>query len=193
MNVEHVQVSEKNILKELGVVVSPSTVKKNEAPSPFREEIGRFKQFPCDQVGKKFAFMIIFCGPKVFGKHVINQARLLDFFLFFFATRRKDFRQPRAEFGPIRRPKIATFEDRAASKRILLKIYSATAFRFYSGNAIAVEKVIWPWLRRVFCFILFSDQITSTTFFIGNVLKFPFFHFSMSTLLQQAICLITSF
>ena len=26
--VEHVQVSEKNILKELGVVVSPSTVKK---------------------------------------------------------------------------------------------------------------------------------------------------------------------
>ena len=70
--VEHVQVSEINVLKELGVAVSPSTVKKNEAPSTFKEEIGRFKHFPYDQVGKKFAFMIIFCGPKVFGEHVIK-------------------------------------------------------------------------------------------------------------------------
>ena len=46
-----------------------------------------------------------------------NQASLLDFFRFFFATRQSNSRQPRVVFRPIHRPKIATFEDRAASKR----------------------------------------------------------------------------
>ena len=47
-----------------------------------------------------------------------NRASFLDFLLFSLATLPNDSRCLRAEFGPIHRPKIATFEDRAASKCI---------------------------------------------------------------------------
>ena len=69
---------------------------------------------------------------------------MLDFFRFFFATRQSDSRQPRVEFGPIHRPKIATFEDRAASKRKKSTKNDTTAFRYYSSNTFAEEKVTVP-------------------------------------------------
>ena len=44
--VEHVQVSEKNTLKELGVVVSPSTVKKMRRPSRSKKKEEDLSTFP---------------------------------------------------------------------------------------------------------------------------------------------------
>ena len=125
--------------------------------------------------------MIIFCGQKfkVFGMHVINPSQVVRFLSFLICYTPK--RHPPTE-GRIltnsqgrkqRLLKIAPLQKAQS----LLKIYNTTAFRYYSGNTMAVKKVIWPWLRQFFCFIHFSDQIPSTKFFIRNVLKFPFFIF----------------
>ena len=53
---------------------------------------------------------------------------MFDFLLFFFATLQNDFRQLTAEFGPIHRPKMESFED-----ALLLGAVQNAKSKYYNG------------------------------------------------------------